>query len=177
MKASPGAGGFGNRPLVEDDNPRSRTPAPGLSRSPSTTPRATSPTSPVPPMPPLSFPSSTNPLSRFGSHMRSTSTSVAATARSQTPGVPLSARSQTPGPPLSARSQTPSLHSPLRSASTAPTRARRISHSTPTSPQKINRSTSDDKESIHERWIPSIHPDASSPPHTRTLKYAYPSHN
>ena len=96
MKASPGAGGFGNRPLVEDDNPRSRTPAPGLSRSPSTTPRATSPTSPVPPMPPLSFPSSANPLSRFGSHMRSTSTSGAATARSQTPGVPLSARSQIP---------------------------------------------------------------------------------
>lgn len=99
MKASAGSGGFGSRPLVEDDTPRSRTPAPApLSRAPSTSSRATSPTSPPPYPPPMQ-----SPLSRFHSHTRSTSASV---GRSQTPGPPLSARSQTPGPPLSARSQT-----------------------------------------------------------------------
>lgn len=33
------------------------------------------------------------------------------------------------------------------------------------------------KKSTAQHWIPSIHPNASSPPLTRTMKYAYPSHN
>lgn len=183
MKVSAGAGGgFGSHPLVEDDSAsRSRTPTP-MARAPSTSPRAMSPTSPTSPQ---HF-SPTAHLARFASHMRSTSASSARSqtpgppmsARSQTPGPPLSSRSQTPGPPMSSRSQTPSLHSPLRPATATPGKqARRMSHSQPTSPQKIVRSTSDDKESVHERWIPNIHPDASSPPHGRSMKYAYPSHN
>ncbi|KZP34014.1 hypothetical protein FIBSPDRAFT_810514 [Athelia psychrophila] len=161
------AAGLGSRPvLVEDAPTRSNTPMPV--RSPqSTSPRAMSPTSPRAMSPTSPYMSSASaaqsPLSRFagaGHHVRSMSTSAG--------------RTQTPGPPLSSRSQTPGIQSPLRSTSTAPTRQRRMS-TTASSPQKIVRQTSDDKESIHERWIPSIHPDASSPPSTR--RFAYPSHN
>ncbi|KAF7982702.1 hypothetical protein HWV62_26542 [Athelia sp. TMB] len=163
LKASGGTG-LGSRPVLVEDGPtRANTPAP--MRSPqSTSPRAMSPTSP-PTSPYMSAATAAqSPLSRFtGGHVRTTSMSAA--------------RSQTPGPPPSGmRSQTPGIQSPLRSTSTAPTRQRRMSTTaTGSSPQKIVRSTSDDKESIHERWIPSIHPDASSPPSTR--RFAYPSHN
>jgi len=156
MKVAAGSLGFGSRPTVDDRDispPRSLASTP-VPRPPSTSPRATSPTSPTAFNPP-----GHSPLSRFASHMRSTSASAA--------------RSQTPGPPPSMRSQTPGPHSPLRPASVGPAghgRSRKLSNPPPL-PQKIMRSTSDDN---HERWIPSIHPDASSPPSRR---FAYPSHN
>ncbi|KZP14464.1 hypothetical protein FIBSPDRAFT_1048791 [Athelia psychrophila] len=161
------AAGLGSRPVLFEDAPtRSNTPMPV--RSPqSTSQRAMSPTSPRAMSPTFPYMSSASaaqlPLSRFagaGHHIRSLSTSAG--------------RTQAPAPPLSSRSQTPGIQSPLRSTSTAPTRQRRMS-TTASSPQKIVRQTSDDKESIHDRWIPSIHPDASSPPSTR--RFAYPSHN
>lgn len=172
LKAGLGSMGLGSRPvLVEDAPTRANTPAP-TSTSPRamspTSPRAMSPTSP-PASPYVSMASASaaaghSPLSRFaGHHTRSTSASAA--------------RAQTPGPPLSMRSQTPSMHSPLRPASVGPAgqpKVRRMSNAA-SPPQRIMRSTSDDKESIHERWIPSIHPDASSPPSSR--RFAYPSHN
>lgn len=157
MKVAAGTLGFGSQPATADDAQSTRLQtSPPITRPPSTSPRATSPTT---------SPTYASPLSRFGSHhMRSTSASVA--------------RSQTPGPPPSMRSQTPSLHSPLRPASVGPAghgKSRRLSNAT--SPQKIVRSASDDKESVHERWIPSIHPDASSPPSSRLMRYAYPTHS
>jgi hypothetical protein len=161
MRVAAGTLGVGSHPTTAEDTQYTRLQtSPPVTRPPSTSPRATSPTSPA------AFSSSTHsPLSRFAAHhMRSTSASAA--------------RSQTPGPPPPIRTQTPSMHSPLRPASVGPAghgKSRRLSHST--SPQKIVRSTSDDKESIHERWIPNIHPDASSPPSSRSMKYAYPSHN
>jgi len=160
MKVAAGTLGLGARPTVDDTSPPRSLASTPVPRPPSTSPRATSPTSPPPGFNPTSAHS---PLARFTAHhMRSTSASAA--------------RSQTPGPPPSMRSQTPSLHSPLRPASVGPAghgKTRRLSN--PTSPQRIMRSTSDDKESMHERWIPSIHPDASSPPSSR--RFAYPSHN
>lgn len=159
MKVAAGSLGLGARPTVDDTSPPrslSSTPVP---RPPSTSPRAMSPTSP-----PSFSASSQSPLSRFSAHhMRATSASAA--------------RSQTPGPPPSMRSQTPSQHSPLRPASVGPAghgKTRRLSNPSSPTPQRILRSTSDDKESVHERWIPSMHPDASSPPSRR---FAYPSHN
>jgi len=163
MKVAAGTLGLGARPTVDDTSPPRSLASTPVPRPPSTSPRAMSPTSPPP-----SF-SSTNhsPFSRLAHHMRATSAS--------------SARSQTPGPlPPSTRSQTPSLHSPLRPASVGPAghgKTRRLSNplssSLSSSPQRMMRSTSDDKEGTHERWIPSIHPDASSPPQRR---FAYPSH-
>jgi hypothetical protein len=159
MKVAAGTLGFGHPTAVDDTQSTRIQTSPPMTRPPSTSPRATSPTSPA------YSSSSHSPLARFASHhMRATSASAA--------------RSQTPGPPTPIRSQTPSLHSPLRPASVGPAghgKSRRMSNAT--SPQKIVRSTSDDKESIHERWIPSIHPDASSPPSSRLMKFAYPSHN
>ena len=155
MKVAAGTLGLGARPTVDDTSPPRSLASTPVPRPPSTSPRAMSPTSPP------TF-SSTNhsPLARFTAHhMRATSASTA--------------RSQTPGPLQSMRSQTPGLHSPLRAASVGPGaqgKARRLSNS---SPQRMMRSTSDDKESMHERWIPNIHPDASSPPQRR---FAYPSH-
>lgn len=160
MKVAAGTLGFGHPTAADDTQSTRLQTSPPMTRPPSTSPRATSPTTPS-----AYSSSSHSPLSRFASHhMRATSASAA--------------RSQTPGPPPPIRSQTPSLHSPLRPASVGPAghgKSRRLSNAT--SPQKIVRSTSDDKESIHERWIPSIHPDASSPPSSRLMKFAYPSHN
>lgn len=160
MKVAAGTLGFGHPTAADDTQSTRLQTSPPMTRPPSTSPRATSPTTPS-----AYSSSSHSPLSRFASHhMRATSASAA--------------RSQTPGPPTPIRSQTPSLHSPLRPASVGPAghgKSRRLSNAT--SPQKIVRSTSDDKESIHERWIPSINPDASSPPSSRLMKFAYPSHN
>jgi hypothetical protein len=160
MKVAAGTLGLGARPTVDDTSPPRSLASTPIPRPPSTSPRATSPISP-----PSFSASAHSPMSRLTAHhMRSTSASAA--------------RSQTPGPPPSMRSQTPGLHSPLRPASVGPAghgKTRRLSNPPlPPLPQRIMRSTSDDKESVHERWIPSIHPDASSPPSRR---FAYPSHN
>ncbi|KAJ3782995.1 hypothetical protein GGU10DRAFT_274467 [Lentinula aff. detonsa] len=123
---------------------------------PETRPRAMSP--PPPPSTPAPAPQPAPLLSRFNSlHARSTSmhasrpSTPAYSVRSYTPSI----RSQTPGPmrlptpsPQQIRSQTP--------APPVPTRPRRLSLS---SPPKMTRSISEEKQEMHERWIPPRYPD------------------
>ncbi|KAE9399631.1 hypothetical protein BT96DRAFT_975797 [Gymnopus androsaceus JB14] len=105
-------------------------------------------------------PSATTPapsLSRYNSiHARSTSmhassrpSTPAYASRSHTPSL----RSQTPGP---MRLPTPAPQ-PLRSQTPAPplptSRSRRLSLSAPP-PPKMTRSISEEKQEIHERWLP-----------------------
>ncbi|KAJ4474267.1 hypothetical protein J3R30DRAFT_652637 [Lentinula aciculospora] len=108
--------------------------------------------------PPSATPVSASTLSRYNSlHARSTSMHA---SRPSTPAYPVrshtpSLRSQTPGPmrlptpsPQQLRSQTP--------APPVPTRPRRLSLS---SPPKMTRSISEEKQEMHERWIPPRNPD------------------
>lgn len=122
-----------------------------------------------------------SPLRSVPMHSRSVSMS----SRSVTPAP--STRAYTPAPPQSlSRSQTPAVRSPqvpshrtytpappaptrmttptpalLRAQTPAPSRSRRISVSQHSSPQKLMRSASEDKDVIHEIWIPP--PDPTSP--------------
>lgn len=122
--------------------------------------RATSPPPPAVYAP--STPSRLNPV-----HTRTTSlhsrpsTPATPSARSHTPG-PTTVRSHTPTPttrshtsmgmraqtpaPLSHRSQTPAPPLPTNNS-------RRLSESAPL-PQKLVRSLSEEKQEVHERWIP-----------------------
>ncbi|KAJ3863124.1 MAG: hypothetical protein NXY57DRAFT_898092 [Lentinula lateritia] len=114
-------------------------------------PRAMSP-------PPSATPVSAPSLLRYNSlHARSTSmhasrpSTPAYSVRSHTPSL----RSQTPAPmrlptpsPQQIRSQTP--------APPVPTRPRRLSLS---SPPKMTRSVSEEKQEMHERWIPPRNPE------------------
>jgi len=102
-------------------------------------------------------------------------------ARSQTPAVRssqvLSTRSYTPAPPAPARmiTPTPTL---LRAQTPAPIRSRRLSVSHQISPAKMVRSTSEEKEMMHEIWIPPPDPDLAdhgpptSPSKGYNTKYA-----
>ncbi|KIK63266.1 hypothetical protein GYMLUDRAFT_72007 [Collybiopsis luxurians FD-317 M1] len=133
--------------------------------------------------PPQGAPSPAPLLSRYNSlHARSTSmhstsrpsTPAAYPTRSHTPlHTPL--RSQTPGPmrlptpsPQQLRSQTPAPPVPVM-----PSRPRRLSMTTspPTTP-KMTRSISEEKQEIHERWLPPGAPDDISL--VKNQRYARP---
>jgi hypothetical protein len=159
------------------------------SRSTSASPTPPS-TSPVPSQNPnqnpvhtqngLTFAASSTPASPLRSvpmHSRSVSMSsrsvtpapstrayTPALSRSQTPAVRSpqvpSHRTYTPAPPAPTRMTTPTP-TLLRAQTPAPSRSRRISVSQHPSPQKMMRSASEDKDVIHEIWIPP--PDPSSP--------------
>ncbi|KIL65041.1 hypothetical protein M378DRAFT_77461 [Amanita muscaria Koide BX008] len=85
--------------------------------------------------------------------------------RTYTPAPPVPTRMTTPAPALS-RAQTPAL-----------TRTRRISVSQHTSPQKMMRSASEEKEVLHEIWIPPPDPDVfdhGPPTPTKTKSVSRP---
>lgn len=118
--------------------------------------RATSPPPPSPAAPPYTPPAN-SPLSRFNSvHVRSASMHVS--SRSATP-TPQSIRSYTTTPmPRSHTSmsmRSPSGPNTLRAQTPAPPpippKPRRLSHP---SPPKMNRSISEEKQEVHERWLP-----------------------
>lgn len=113
-----------------------------------------------------SVPSAHSSLSRFGSHMRSSSTAIPPGSRPVTP-----ARSATPA----FRNETPLQSSRLRATSPVPplpSKPRGMSFSS--SPQKIMRSHSDesDREVIHERWMPNPNV-AYSPPNGKSINYPF----
>ncbi|KAF5390918.1 hypothetical protein D9757_004050 [Collybiopsis confluens] len=124
------------------------------------------------PPPPSVTPSPAPLLSRYNSlHARSTSMH-STTSRPSTPGYPVRShtpshtsthtplRSQTPGPmrlptpsPQHLRSQTPAPPVPAM-----PLRPRRMSISSSPTP-KMTRSISEEKQEVHERWIPPSIPN------------------
>ncbi|KAJ7581586.1 hypothetical protein C8J56DRAFT_957779 [Mycena floridula] len=125
----------------------------GLPPSPSAaSQRATSP----PPALPTYSPSG---LSRFNS-VHSRSASVQAASRPSTPSAsPVRSHTPTPTPrshtSASMRSSTPGPNTILRSQTPAvpfvPPKPRRLSHP---SPPRMDRSVSEEKQEVHERWIP-----------------------
>ncbi|TFK66003.1 hypothetical protein BDN72DRAFT_871652 [Pluteus cervinus] len=157
-----------------------------LGTAPSTENWPAVPTPPTSP-PPVS-PYSTNtqsPLSRFNSVNSVHTRSVSMSSRPTTPSPSSSARSHTPNPTIprshtpapSIRSHTPAsplrlatpappshLHHPSSPAPPIPPKPRRLSEATP---PKMMRSASEEKQDIHERWIP---PQAED--YTKSSKYS-----
>ncbi|KAK0443085.1 uncharacterized protein EV420DRAFT_1065316 [Desarmillaria tabescens] len=159
-------------------------------------PRFQSPASPTPPATPTPSstttysPSGNSPLSRYNSlHMRSSSMSASSRPvtpaqpvrshtpliRSQTPSVRSqtpSVRSHTPAPPVPAlpRSAIPTAVSRSQTpAPPKPPKPRRLSQS---SPPKMVRSLSEEKQEMHERWIPPTQEDLDAYPIHHPLKYS-----
>lgn len=124
------------------------------------------PTTPPPPQIPYSS-TTQSPLSRFHSvHARSASTSTSSRpttpspiTRTHTP-TPITraytsapVRSHTPASPMRHATPAPSpLHSTTPAPPPVPPKPRRLSEATP--PLKMTRSASEEKQEIHERWIP-----------------------
>ncbi|KDQ23395.1 hypothetical protein PLEOSDRAFT_1049356 [Pleurotus ostreatus PC15] len=144
-----------SRPSTPTTSPSSSTPAPPTS--------LVSPYRSHTPGPPSRSHSQTPALRSQTPSVRSYTPSI----RSSTPGVVSPShqqyRSQTPAPPLP-------HHSPLNNG-IQPSRPRRLSVNLP-SPQKIMRSVSEEKQELHERWIPHVEPDSPVPTSKTPAPYA-----
>lgn len=133
------------------------------------------------PMSPPPTSATPSPLSPYGSsttstpsryntlHARSTSMHVSSrpstpahSVRSHTPSLrshtPAPVRFSTPAPPSTARSHTPAPPPPE-----IPPKPRRLSTPSPPTP-KMARSLSDERQAVHERWIPPSSPESGPPP-------------